>query len=247
VDNSLFGDVRLVPSATTGSYGNVMGSSYVTNGLVFNIDAEDLNSYPGIGNTWADLSGNNNNASLFNSPTFEINNRGSLKFVRANTTYGEFSGSVNNFATGTVEMWFQYNSVGDNTAAQIFARRNTNHGTFTFGKNANDTMFFNIRINSGATLAAISSPGVITPNWTLFTGTYDGSIHAMYLNAQLAVSNSAVSSLDTTGTLLYNFGRNTSAVNYANVNIAVIRLYNRALSSTEITQNYNALKSRFGL
>jgi hypothetical protein len=42
----------------------------VTDGLVLNLDAAKVDSYPGTGTTWRDLSGNNNNGTLTNGPTF---------------------------------------------------------------------------------------------------------------------------------------------------------------------------------
>jgi hypothetical protein len=52
----------------------------VTNGLVLALDAADKNSYPGSGTTWRDMSGNNSNSTLTNSPTFNSANGGSIVF-----------------------------------------------------------------------------------------------------------------------------------------------------------------------
>ena len=56
------------------------GPSIVTSGLVLSLDAADKNSYPGSGTTWADLSGNTNNGTLTNGPTFSSANQGSIVF-----------------------------------------------------------------------------------------------------------------------------------------------------------------------
>jgi hypothetical protein len=223
------------------------GPPIITSGLVFTIDAADKNSYVGSGSTWLDLSNNRNNVSLFNSPSFNTSNGGSLTFVSASATYGEFSGSVNNFISGSLELWVKYNSVGDSAANQIFARRNTNAGTFTIIKTGADLITFNLRTNNGLTLTAISSTTTITSNWTLITATYNGTTQALYLNSQLSNTSSVSGLIDTTGTLLYNIGRNVTGLNYSNVNIGIIRLYNRALSATEVQLNYNSMKSRYGL
>lgn len=52
------------------------GPVIVKNGLIFNLDAADRNSYPGSGTTWSDISGNGNNGTLTNGPTFSSDNGG---------------------------------------------------------------------------------------------------------------------------------------------------------------------------
>lgn len=50
------------------------GPHLVTDGLVLALDAANPLSYPGSGTTWRDLSGNGNNGTLVNGPTFDIGN-----------------------------------------------------------------------------------------------------------------------------------------------------------------------------
>jgi hypothetical protein len=53
----------------------------VTNGLVLNLDAAKTDSYPGTGSIWRDLSGNSNNGTLTNGPTFSgIGKQASIVF-----------------------------------------------------------------------------------------------------------------------------------------------------------------------
>lgn len=49
----------------------------VRSGLVLNLDAAEPASYPGTGTTWYDLSGNGNNGTLVNGPTYNSANGGS--------------------------------------------------------------------------------------------------------------------------------------------------------------------------
>jgi hypothetical protein len=71
------------------AFGN--GPKIVTNGLVLSLDAADRNSYSGTGTAWNDLSGNGNNGSFVNSPTFSGSNGGSLNFNGSSnyTTFGD--------------------------------------------------------------------------------------------------------------------------------------------------------------
>ncbi len=60
------------------------GPDIVTNGLVLHLDAANSKSYLGSGTTWNDLSGNGNNATLTNGPSFSNSNRGSIVFDGTN-------------------------------------------------------------------------------------------------------------------------------------------------------------------
>ncbi len=59
---------------------NSYGPSIVRDGLVLYLDAGDRNSYPGTGNTWYDLSGNNNHGTIYNSLPYNTNNKGYFDF-----------------------------------------------------------------------------------------------------------------------------------------------------------------------
>ena len=82
--------------------------SLVMNGLVLCLDAGNSKSYPGTGTTWTDLSGNGNNGTLTNGPTYSSANGGSLVFDGTNDyTQTPLSGT---FPQITVEFWgfFEY-------------------------------------------------------------------------------------------------------------------------------------------
>lgn len=60
------------------------GPDIITDGLVFCLDAANSKSYPGTGTAWTDLSGNDNNGTLTNGPTFDSSNGGSIVFDGVN-------------------------------------------------------------------------------------------------------------------------------------------------------------------
>ena len=66
------------------------GPRIVSNGLVLCLDAANKRSYPGTGTTWTDLSGNSNNGTLTNGPTFSAGNMGSILFDGTNDYVGSF-------------------------------------------------------------------------------------------------------------------------------------------------------------
>ena len=79
------------------------GPKTTTNGLIFCVDAADKNSYPGTGTTWTDLSGNANNGTLTNGPTFNGSNGGVIVFDGTDdyslTTFSNSSNLINDPTT----------------------------------------------------------------------------------------------------------------------------------------------------
>jgi hypothetical protein len=219
-------------------------SQIVTDGLVVNLDAGNPLSYPGTGITWTDISGNGNNATLINGPTYSSANGGSIVFDGTN----DFVATPYMFPGGNLaksfSVWFNVTNltqgwiVGggiDNNDGRAFGLY-LNSGTPVFhGNGAAYDMTFNGTIN--------------TSTWYNVSISYNGSVLSGYLNGQL--NNTKAVILDTypsppSGVKLGVNGIN-SPFAYFNGKIAQAIMYNRALSASEVSQNYNALKSRYGL
>jgi hypothetical protein len=88
----------------------------VTNGLVLALDAAKKDSYPGSGTLWRDISGNGNNGTLTNGPTFNSGNGGSIVFDGVND-YVQYETSLDPYISGnrdfTIELWVYKNTSGD--------------------------------------------------------------------------------------------------------------------------------------
>jgi len=230
----------------------------VTDGLVFAVDAANYESYPGSGTTWSDLVGSNN-GTLINGPTFDSGNGGSIVFDGTND-YIDCGNPTELQLTGdtiTTEHIFSCTENRNSIYYPCLLSRRT-HWL------ANDTQYSVFLTNDGTNMDQRTGffragSGAVTANTTLNDGNihfltcvYDGSTLKIYHNGELdctpVSSTGNMNSIDTNvyiGVALAN-----SSINYTYVspsNIYLTRIYNRALSSTEITQNYNALKSRFGL
>ena len=118
---------------------------------------------------------------------------------------------------------------------------------FNIFKNVTNIFQFSIRLSDNIQYS-IGSDNNATTNWTHIIGTYDGEIQKMFVNTtQQSTTNSINGTLNISGTLIINIARQTSASALFNGKIAMVKLYNRALTTSEIQQNYNALKNRFGL
>jgi hypothetical protein len=220
------------------------GPTTVTNGLVLALDAADKNSYPGSGTSWFDLSGNTNNGTLTNGPTFNSGNAGSIVFDGVDDYVSCGNNATVQINQGTISAWVRTSSPGSSFRGIITKQNNyglfTNDGilvTYDWGNNQTRSTGTNIADNNWKNVAM---------SFTTNTGTPSN-------NAVIYLNGSAV--LTTTIKILNNdvevqlargglFGGSTQLLNGR---IANAQIYNRALSATEILQNYNATKTRFGL
>ena len=223
----------------------------VTDGLVFAVDAANKKSYPGSGTTWTDLAGSNN-GTLTNGPTFDSGNGGSIVFDGSDDYVTSPASYFNNILTNvlTLETFINisntsgYQQIGggqDNTLYRYTAAFNWNQVGET------DKLGFDLEAASGQ-VRLVSTSTFTSNNWLHLVGTYDGSTAKFYINNTLEDTDTGTSGNinDFDGFIL---GRdiNFSAGRVFNGKMACYKVYNKALTSTEITQNYNALKSRFGL
>lgn len=217
----------------------------VTDSLVLNLDAGNTSSYPGTGVTWTDLSGNNNNGTLTNGPTYSSANNGYLTFDGTND-YVQVTGSITT-STATFVAWINRNGTQDPYDGLVFSRSSNTTGLhFQSGNQVAYTW-------NGAPNTYNWSSGLTVPNlsWCMCAVAVDSSSAVAYL-CQSSGITSATNSVSHTSTIIddINIGRDevtSFGQRYFSGNIAQALIYNRALTAAEITQNYNALKWRYGL
>ena len=214
----------------------------VTNGLVLNVDASKSNSYSGIGNTIYDLSGSGNTGALINGPTFSASNGGSILFDNVND-YVSFGTSSSVKPTQlSLACFFKINAI--NAPNVIVGKQGTGVGAASYAlvvQNGN----LNFRIESGGIQdASYTFSNTSTYNYAV--GTYDGSALKLYLNGSLVgTATTSVSIIYSDSyPLLMGYYANAFATN---MNIGSMQLYNRALSATEVMQNFNAMRERYNI
>ena len=223
----------------------------VTDGLVFAVDAANKKSYPGSGTTWSDLSGNGNNVTLYNTPTYSSNNGGLISFDGVNEGGQTPSGTLLN-SSMTVDAWAKPQTTGaDGT---IVGNWTQSTSTFLFwwdvGVTPNFRAIRRISVSTSAATSESATRGVVN-EWNHVSVTVGTTDMRIYLNGihQETVSTGTLLSLGNSLTGIaadYNGSPGTTSRNL-NGDIASVKIYNRVLSSTEVLQNYNALKGRFGL
>jgi hypothetical protein len=213
----------------------------ITNGLVMNLDAGFTPSYPTTATTWYDVSSGGNNGALTNGPTFNSGNGGSIVFDGvddyATVSSLNLTGITENFTFITVIKFPTFNN-GGAIVWQAFSSYWALMTNTSFGA-ANLT--FTTRGTRGQ--AAVSS--TLTANqWYYVVCKREAGVNSLYINNTIYTYTSDVSS---PGGTLFKIGTDGNNNYFFNGNLALIQLYNRALTQTEIMQNYNAQKSRFGL
>ena len=227
----------------------------VTNGLVLNVDAGFTPSYPTTNTTWYDVSSSGNNGTLTNGPTFNSSNGGSIVFDGTND-YSDrtYTGLPNGL---TLCSWMKTTSttstkgyLGD--ASNNIVGDTTNDVWIGFGV-TNGKLNYNNAKNTGewSTSQYYSTTSVNDGNWKYINVTHNktNELVSLYINGVLdsTFNNSSIGVYNQWGATAFNTLCRGYGGDYFNGTIGVIQIYGRALSASEVLQNYNAQKGRFGL
>jgi len=239
----------------------------VTNGLILALDAADRNSYVSGSTTWNDVSGNSNSGSLVNGPTFNSTNGGGVVFDGTND-YSNLPITFANVSSSTCIFNLSFSSVSTairgimgygNTTANYgcYVRLASSGDGIPSAGNArlqfrvldtdvsiNNTIYgsTNIAANRNYNIAFVMLPSSyklyingVEDTLLVFGGLNNGK----WVGNGLTATNTAIA----LGSQFYN----NAYTSYFAGTLYTTQIYNRALSATEIQQNYNAQKSRFNL
>lgn len=229
--------------------------TYVVDGLVFNVDAGDVDSYSGTGSTWYDTVGSEN-LTLYNSPTYSTSNGGTFTFAGTDgNADGQYAGSSTDLGLlpqFSVESWVNFDYIsgfyGQLVTEVWAASANLN---YILGFNPADPGklqggFWNDDAYN------FQMAGTVTPTtgvWYNCLVTFDTVNIKMYINGTLDQSIAAQSQPGSSGLGIHVARRWDTVAPYEWINgsIPIARIYNRALTDAEVLQNYNAVKGRYGL
>jgi hypothetical protein len=224
-----------------------MGISYnprtITDGLVLCLDAANPKSYPGSGTTWTDLSGRGNNGTLTNGPTYSSSNGGSIVFDGVDD-YVNFS-FVNPFAE-TVIVWVKSATSNWNVNGWISSSRRQNGHIIHPDQGLRRVTYFILDSSASYTnIGSVTPDNITIPHMYAYT-TNGSNLHKTYFDGiEVASSSSSITRTVSPTAQIWYLGQDDTPGRHGNGNIYNCSRYNRALSATEISQNYNALKSRY--
>lgn len=229
---------------------SIVSPGLVTNGLIFYFDAGNFNSYPAAGTTWYNINGNVSNGTLTNGPTFSSDGGGSIVFDGVNDKVTLTSYAYGNAVT---LLAFIYPLSVGNQLQTIFA--NGGGGTNsafrfllnTFNSNTRD---LNITAGNGTTQFTINDPArMVYSTWQQvgFVMDKDTLAAQIYYNGSLTV-NSTLPFTNYNTTAAASIGVITTTDGFPfKGNMGNVLMYNRALTPTEVEQNFNATRARFGV
>ena len=222
-------------STVQGGQGNI-----VTNGLVLNLDAANPRSYlpPYNGTTWFNLASSSTNGTLTNGPTFNTGSGGNIVFDGVDDSC---LGSILVPSSFTVNFWFKPLQLRDyNPGFQINA-----WGDFVWHTTATGQIYCGTDLNNRFDP---NSPGcgigaVVVNVIHNFTYTYTAGRGTLYKNGNLIVTSNNQLTPTSAGTIKTY----SSPYSPSNTNVYIFQVYNRALSASEINQNFQATRARFGI
>jgi len=250
----------VVPTGRTGQRYVDGGENIVRDGLVLHLDAKY--SYPGATGTnpdvytWYDMSGNENHGELKNGVSYSGSDGGSLVFDGVNDTVVVGSkDSKLNPSQVTISVWLNRTSaISYSHFAGIPVSNNSWSAPYmSYGLefiSTGDNVSFVAGFNNGEFAYTTAENTGLTGigAWVNITGTYDENYRKIYINGNLITSIADNRKLATASGNFTLGAENYTQTNFPlNGKIPVCLVYNKALTAAEVSQNFEALRSRFGL
>ena len=236
--------------------------SIVTDGLVLAVDAANTKSYPGTGTTWFDLTGNGRHGAFAGSPTFS-NQTNSFNGANWTTFADDTELDFLNRLPMTYEVFCKPTQVWPNNSwrglidREGLSPRDGYTMWLSHNPSAGSTWYFRLeRFTAGTQIGpyfGISTTDVLN-KFHHIVGTYDGTHAKIYHNTVLKQTVTNTNNItNTTSTTSIGVRRGTYQQNGFTSNnafigeIPIARIYNKALSASEVKQNFEASRSRVGL
>ena len=210
--------------------------SIVIDGLRFCLDAANTKSYPGSGTTWTDISGKNHAGTLTNGPTFSSDNGGSIVFDGSNDYVN--ATPITKPASCTFSCWAK--------STNVSTRMLFNAG----GNGSGPDLFFHSGIISWNTWDANNNPFGNVPS-----SATDGKYHNYVVVNDSSSNTKLYYDTELLGTATYRSATGTNTLYIGGTthtyqwsgSISSFMIYDKLLTESEILQNYNSHKGRFGL
>jgi len=231
------------------------GQKIITNGLVLNYDVAQLRSYPKIGTNITDLSGNGNNGTLINGVIFNSSNGGILQFDGVNDYIQSTNPSNLKNQNFTISLWV-YPKANTKGLVTLLDYNHASGANWVIqSEDAVTNKYYYLAYYSVSAFQPSNGFGagkgikITNDIWQNIIYVKNGLNVKGYLNGVLNFDVNASSS-----TVTYSATPNLTlsilagTVNRSsNNNTSQLQIYNRALTATEVLQNFNANRSRYGL
>jgi hypothetical protein len=245
---SLASCLNYFATQTNYSVVNLDYEDIVTSGSLLTLDAGFTTSYPTTGSTWYDLSGNSYNGTLTNGPTFNSSNNGSIVFdgtddyvITSNTTYN-FSTNANFTYCAWIYPGFSSTSNTGRAVINSTSPSNPNIRAYLRWEGPGLGFYFDMATSAWYTTSTTFSANT----WHYLCFTHNSSNSGSYYfdgTAVTTVSNPGSLAAITNNPITIGYGSINSY--YWSGRISNVQIYNRALTASEVLQNYNAQRTRY--
>jgi len=242
--NQQFGTTTFLGDGSSGIYiwgAQLEQSSSASTYLKTLTNTTDSNIY--------DLSGNGNTGTLNNSPTYSSLNNGSFAFNGTNTFINIPNNTALDTSTPTVEVWVKTNATEWQNGFW-FEKGNVNSQYSLFQEGAYIQWRQSLSGAGLQTLTTVTANYMNTSSWYQVVATYTSGSRKLYINGIQVNSDTQSGAINTNagGMSIGVFGGfSGSRGYYYNGNLSTCRVYNRELTASEVLQNFNATRGRYGI
>lgn len=248
--------LTLGPTGSTGTqamflYPGYCGTRLADSGTIYfrnpkveftNVDTGDGNfsSMPNL-TTWYNVSGSTNNGTLVNGPQYfndgYLNFDGTDDFINCGTFF--------NYTNFTISLWV-YPGSTQTTYADIFDNNHTGTQNFVCQQNIDNTNQYSFACINATNASGTSVFTLAANTWQYLTFTWNNSVASAYINGVFHSSGAPANPINYVSPNL-NIARWNSGGRNWNGRISNFTVHNRVLTLSEIQQNFNALRGRFGI
>lgn len=228
--------------------GVTYNTSIVTSNLVFNVDFANTKSYTSPQTVVKNLVPDLSDGEFIDVPTFSSSNSGFLSFV-SNDGIRFPNSTTLDVQNVSVEVWIKTNATSQNGFWFEKGTVNTQYSLFQEGGAIFWRHYFS-NLSLYNQLSVTTSTYINTSNWYQVVGTFTSGTRRIYINGSMVASDTQAGTLNTNAGGMsigvyggYSGGRGY----YYNGNLSSCRVYSKELSATEVLQNFNALRGRYGV
>ena len=261
VSKTAYSSMMSYSSYSSGGGGG--GDNIVTDNMVVYLDAGNNSSYSGSGTTWNDISGNGNNFTLVNGPTYSSSDGGAIVFDGTNdAAVSALNQAFFQFGTGDYSygLWVKLDTQGSSSfAAVLSSGAGSETGSWQIDLFLTNKFRHRLRTPSGTEELATNTISNFTNNWYYIFAVNDRSEDELkiYVNGTLNATGSGTNygsinvgnfSSPTDVKNVFNVATNRNQDSFIDGSVGQVHVYKgKALTASEVLQNYNASKSRYGL
>ena len=216
---------------------------------LLSLDAGNPASYPGSGTVWTDTIGSMP-FTLVNGPTYNSANGGYIQFTPSSGQYAYSTTNLGTLANWSIEAWHYYDGTNTSSGPNIFTEYSYGGGTINLGLGWGNGSGADNELQAwwyGPGFQGTPSYSLTPGAWYQIVGTFDGTTLNLYVNNTLVRTAVAPPGGAANPAIGYGLMTRWDPGGLWGGRLAIVNVYNSALSGAEVAQNFNYYRSRFGL